>query len=62
MGPGVDSSRDRECGCTRIGRGLVGKGADCRRGRVGSGVDSSRVRDYGRTCVGRKHRLMGAGG
>jgi hypothetical protein len=62
MGPGRDSSRDRECGHTRVGRGLVGKGADSRRGRVGPGADSSRVRDCGRTRVGRKHRLMGAGG
>jgi hypothetical protein len=56
MGPGADSSRDRKCGRTRVGRGLVGNGADSRRRRVGPGAD------YGRTRVERKHRLMGAGG
>jgi hypothetical protein len=60
MGPGADSSRDREYGRTCVGRGLVGKGADCRRGHVGPGADSSHIRDCGRTRVGRIHRLMGA--
>jgi hypothetical protein len=44
MGPGVDSSRDRECGRTRVGRRLVGKGVDSKRGRVGPGADSRRGR------------------
>jgi hypothetical protein len=62
VGPGADSSRDRECRRTCVGRGLVGKGTDYKRGCVGPNADSSHVHDCGRTRVVRKHRLMGTGG